>query len=181
MAKTFQIDPAHTRIGFSVRHMMISTVRGHFAEFTGQAQVEGDDLTTAVAEATIKTASVNTGVNDRDNHLRSADFFEAEQHPELKFKSTSIERIGDGRYLVRGDLTMRGTTRPIELEATVEGPITDPYGFERVAVEARGRIKRTEWGLNYNALLETGGAIVSDDIRLEIEAELVAAKETATA
>ena len=94
MAKTFQIDPAHTRIGFSVRHMMSSTVRGHFAEFSGQAQVEGDDLTTAAAEATIKTASINTGVNDRDNHLRSADFFEAEQHPEVKFKSTSIERIG---------------------------------------------------------------------------------------
>jgi polyisoprenoid-binding protein YceI len=181
MAKTFQIDPTHTRIGFAVKHMMISTVRGHFGEFTGQVQVEDGNPTAAVAEAAIKTASIHTGTTDRDNHLRSADFFHAEEHPELTFKSSSFEKIGDDTYRVRGDLTIRGTTRPIELEADVSGPVTDPWGNERVAVEARGRIKRSDFGLNWNAALEAGGVMVSDEVRLEIETELVAAKEAATA
>ncbi len=177
MRKTYRLDPAHTRIGFAVRHMMVATVRGRFGEYDGQVTVEDDDPTTAVAEFTIKAHSVDTGQEMRDNHLRSPDFFHAEQFPELRFKSTSVERVEEGRYKVRGDLTIRDQTRPIELDVEVEGPITDPYGNERAGITAQTRINRKDWGLTYGAALETGGAIVADQVRLEIDAELVAVRE----
>jgi polyisoprenoid-binding protein YceI len=178
--KTFKPDPAHTRLGFAVKHMMVTTVRGHFDEYDGEATIEGDDHTTAVITGTIKAASVNTGVGQRDDHLRSDDFFGADAYPEIKFVSTSIEPLGDERFRVRGDLTIRDVTKPIELEAELTGPITDPYGNERVGVSAHGKIKRLEWGLKYNPALEAGGFVVGDEVRIEIEGAMIAVKDPAT-
>lgn len=179
MATTFKPDPVHSRIQFAVRHMMVTTVRGHFDEYDGQVTVEGDDPTTAVVTGTIKAASVNTGVEQRDNHLRSDDFFGAEQFPEITFRSTSIEALGEGRFKARGDLTIRDVTKPVEFEAELSGPIADPFGNIRWGVSAQGRIRRLEWGLKYNPALEAGGVVVGDEVRIEIEGALVAPKEAA--
>jgi len=179
--KTFQFDPTHTRIGFAARHMMVATVRGQFRSYSGTIEVEDDDLTSAKAEVTIDAASIDTGVGDRDNHLRSPDFFDVEHYPQIRFRSTRIEPLGDGQYRVHGDLTIRDVTRPIELTAEVEGPVADPWGNERAGINLQGRVSRSEFGLRWNALLESGGAVVADQIRLEIDAEVVRAKEPTTA
>jgi polyisoprenoid-binding protein YceI len=176
----YAIDPTHSHVGFAVKHMVISTVRGRFAEFSADAEVDGDDLTSGRLTATVQTASVDTGVGDRDNHLRSADFFDAENHPTITFASTSIQRRDGNRYAVTGDLTIHGVTRPVELDVEIEGPTPDPWGNERVGVAARGRINRRDFGLTYSAALETGGLVVGDEVRLDLEAELIAAKTPAT-
>ncbi len=174
MTTTFTLDPNHTRLGFTAKHLMVTTVRGHFKDFEGQVQLEkaGDPLT-ARATVGVRTASIETGVADRDNHLRSEDFFAAETYPELSYRSTTIEDLGDRRYRVTGDLTIRGTTRPVTLEVEVEGPIQDPWGNQRVGVSATGTLNRKDWGLNWNRVLEAGTLLVSDQIKLEIEAALV--------
>jgi polyisoprenoid-binding protein YceI len=181
MKKTFQFDPTHTRIGFAARHMMVATVRGQFRSYSGTIEVEDDDPTTARADVTIDAASIDTGVADRDNHLRSADFLDVEHHPQLRFRSTRVEPLEEGRYRVQGELTIREVTRPVELTAEVEGPVTDPWGNERAGITLQGRISRSEFGLKWNALLEGGGAVVADQVRLEIDTEVVRAKEPATA
>ncbi len=170
----YEIDSAHSTIGFTAKHMMFTTVRGHFSEFEGQIDIDGDDYTTASGEFKIVTASVNTNSGQRDDHLRSADFFEAEKYPTMSFKSTGVTPKGDD-YIVTGDLTIRDVTRPIELTVTVEGRVQkDPFGKERVGISARGKINRKEFGLNWNVALETGGWLVSETINLEIEAAFTA-------
>lgn len=176
----YSIDPTHSHVGFAVKHLVISTVRGRFAEFTAEAEADSSDLSTARLTATIDAASVTTGVQDRDNHLRSADFFHVEEHPTITFASTSVRPNGGNKYTVTGDLTIHGTTKPVELEAEIEGPAVDPWGNERFGIAAHGKINRTEFGLLYNQALETGGFIVAEDVRLELEAELIAAREPAT-
>ena len=173
MTETLTIDPNHSSIGFAVKHMMIATVRGRFGQFEGTVDVPDGDPTQAQAEFTIQAASIDTGVGPRDEHLRSADFFDAGNHPELRFVSRRIESLGGDRYRAEGDLTMRGVTKPVSLEVEVGDRVRDPWGNDRVGISARGKLNRKEWGLNWNQALEAGGMLVSDEVKLEIEAALV--------
>ncbi len=178
----YQLDPAHTRIGFVARHAMVTKVRGQFRQFEGSAHLDPTDPTKSSAQLTVEVASIDTGNEQRDGHLRSADFFDSETYPEITFVSTSVQPAGDG-YRVTGDLTIRGVTRPVELAVEVEDKFVDPWGNERVGVTASGSINRTDWGLNWNQTLEAGRLLVSEKINLAIETALVrpAGVPTATA
>lgn len=173
MSQKWVVDPTHTNVEFVVRHMMISSVRGRFSEVEGVIEGDPSDLTSARFEATINAKSIDTRQDDRDQHLRSADFFDVENYPTITFKSTSVEKTGDDEYKIAGDLTIRGTTRPVTLDATFEGRGKDPWGGERIGLSARGKINRKDFGLTWNAALETGGVLVSDEVRLEINVEAV--------
>lgn len=179
MTQTYSIDRNHTRLEFSAKHMMVTTVRGSFEDFAGTVEVDGDDPTSARAQAVVKTASLWTGVEMRDNHLRSDDFFGVEKYPEMTFQSTAVEKTGENTYKVTGDLTIRDVARPITLEVEVEGQIIDPWGNERVGLSARGRLNRKDWGLNWNQAIEAGGVVVSDSINIAVEAALVRKAEVA--
>jgi polyisoprenoid-binding protein YceI len=170
---SWTIDPAHTEVGFSVKHLMISTVRGRFADVRGTIRLVGDDLTRASVEAEISTASIDTRQEQRDAHLRSADFFEVEKYPAIAFRSTSVERIKADRYRIVGELTIRGVTREVVLEATDEGRGRDPWGGERLGFSATTTIDRREFGLTWNQALETGGVLVSNEIKISIDVEAV--------
>src|SRR5689334_7766858 len=143
---TWTIDPAHSSVEFRVRHMMVSTVRGHFREFEGTIEA-APDYHASTVRGTVNAASIDTNDSRRDSHLRSADFFDAESYPTIDFSSTSIEHVKKGDYRVRGDLTMHGETQPVELDVTVHGVIRDPQGQNRVGVEVRGSLRRSEFGL----------------------------------
>ncbi len=175
-AKTvWKIDAAHTTLEFAVRHMMIATVKGHFTDVQGTVITTGDDPTTAVVDVTIPAASINTRNEQRDAHLRSADFLDAEIHPTVTFQSTGVERAGGDKLRLRGDLTIRGTTFPVVLDVTVEGRGRDPWGGERSAFSATTKINRQEFGLRWNQALETGGVLVGDEVKISIDAEFVRA------
>lgn len=180
MALKYTIDGSHSRIGFAGRHMVFTKVRGEFDQFEASVEVpENGDATAAEIKATIQTASVNSGNEQRDGHLRSGDFFDAEKYPEITFASTAVRRLAENRYEVTGDLTIRGTTKPVSLEATVEGPLQDPWGNERYGLEAKAKVNRKEWGLNWNMALEAGGVLVSEEIEIEIEAAFVRSLQAA--
>jgi polyisoprenoid-binding protein YceI len=182
MKQVYDVDPNHTSLGFAGKHMMVTTVRGRFKDFEGRIDVEDDDPTTAVANLTIKVASIDTGQDQRDQHLRSADFFDVERYPEMTFTSTGVESRGDNRYRVTGDLTIKDQTRPVNLDVEVEERFADPFGNERVGVTAAGKLNRKDWGLTWNQVLEAGRLLVGNDIKLEIETALirkVAAEATA--
>jgi polyisoprenoid-binding protein YceI len=173
--QTFAIDPVHTTIEFAAKHLMISKVRGRFRQFAGSIVVpEGSDVPSSI-EVTIEAASVDTHEEQRDQHLRSADFLDAEKYPQLTFRSTGFDGSG-GSFRVRGDLTIHGTTREVSLETTFEGRGPDPWGNHRIGYEARTTISRKEFGLTWNQLLETGGALVGDEIRIELNVEATAQK-----
>ena len=163
----WDLDPAHTRIGFSARHAMVTTVRGSFNDVQGHVHADLDDLSKSSVTITLKSASVDTRSADRDTHLRSADFFDVENHPEIRFVSTSFT----GDTLV-GDLTIKGVTKPVTLDVDFNGVATDPWGNTKAAFEAEGEIDRTQWGLNWNAALETGGVLVSEKIKLKLDVQL---------
>jgi polyisoprenoid-binding protein YceI len=165
-AGTWTIDPTHTEVGFVARHLMVSKVRGTFTDVSGTVTV-GDELADSRADVVIRTESVSTGTPDRDAHLRSADFFDVEEHPEITFRSTSF----DGETL-SGDLTIKGVTRPVTLDVEFGGVATDPWGTEKAAFEASTDVDRTEWGLTWNANLERGGVLVSEKVRLVIDVQL---------
>lgn len=167
---TWTLDPAHTRVGFAARHLMTSKVRGSFGAFAGTIEV-ADDITESAIDVSIETASVTTGAADRDNHLRSGDFFDAGAFPVMRFRSTSIAEQGDGSYRIAGDLTIKDVTRPVTLDATYLGTVTDPWGNEKVAFEAATKLNREDWGLTWNAPLEAGGWLVSKEITVEIEGQ----------
>jgi polyisoprenoid-binding protein YceI len=171
--KSWNIDPAHSGVTFSVRHMVISKVRGRFAKFGGKLDLDDQDLTRSTLDVRIDAASIETGVADRDAHLRSADFLDVEKHPELAFTSKRIERVGDGRYRVVGDLTIRGTTREVPLEVEAGGTGKDPWGNERTGFSAHASIDRKEFGLQWNQALETGGVLVGERVDIEIELQAV--------
>jgi len=173
MAQKWVVDPTHTNVEFSVKHMMIATVRGRFGKVEGVIEGDPSDLTSARFEATIDTQSIDTRQEDRDNHLRSADFFDVANHPNITFKSTKVEKVGDNEYKVTGDLTIRGVTRPVTLDTTFEGRGKDPWGGERIALSATGKINRKDFGLTWNAALETGGVLVSDEVKIELNVEAV--------
>jgi polyisoprenoid-binding protein YceI len=173
MKQVYDVDPNHTSLGFTGKHMMVTTVRGRFKDFTGQVEVDDDDPKTALATLTIKVASLDTGQDQRDQHLRSADFFDVERYPEMTVATTGVESRGGNRYQVTGDLTIKDQTRPINLDVEVEERFTDPFGNERVGVTATGKLNRKDWGLTWNQVLEAGRLLVGNDIKLEIESALI--------
>ncbi|MCF2530829.1 YceI family protein [Yinghuangia soli] len=170
---SYTIDPAHTRIGFSARHAMITKVRGAFNDFTGTAYLDGDDPTKSSASVTIQAVSIDTRNEQRDGHLRTNDFLDAPNFPEITFSSTGVERLGDTTYRLIGDLTIKGVPRPISVDFEFEGAARDPYGNVRVGFEGSVVISRKEYGMTWNATLETGGVLVSDKVTLEIEVSAV--------
>jgi polyisoprenoid-binding protein YceI len=173
---TWHIDPAHSIAEFKVRHMMMANVKGHFSKVSGALTLDESDLTNSRVEATIEAASIQTRDGQRDAHLKSADFFHAEKFPTLHFKSTAISIVRDGELSVEGDLTIRGVTRKVVF--SVEGPtpsIKDPWGNTRVAVSALTRINRKDFGLTWNAALETGGILVGDEVAITLDVEFLKA------
>jgi len=171
-ADTYTIDPAHTRVGFSARHFGINSVKGIFREFTGTLVLDGEALKEATA--TIQVQSIATGVAQRDNHLRSPDFFDATNHPTINFKSRRIEKTGND-FLMVADFTMRGVTKELRLPVTLSKPIKDPQGATRVGLEAKTKLNRKDYGIRYNDLLESGIPAVGDEIEIEINAEAIRA------
>jgi polyisoprenoid-binding protein YceI len=169
---TWDIDPTHSMVGFSVRHAMVATVRGGFDAFAGSISI-GEDLSDSTVEVTIDAASIDTRSEDRDRHLRSADFFDVENHPTITFRGTGVEPAGEGRYRVRGDLTIRGVTRPVDLDVAFNGTTIDGYGNLRGGIEASTTISRKDWGLNWNMALEAGGVLVSDRIKISLDVAAV--------
>ena len=169
----YTIDPAHSRIGFAVRHAMVTNVRGEFAEYEGKLHLDGTDPAKATAELVIKVASVDTKQEQRDEHLRTGDFFAAETYPEIAFRSRSAEEVGGDTYRLHGDLTIKGVTRPVTLDLEFTGSATDPYGLNRVGFEGGTTIDRTEWGLTYNAALETGGVLIGEKVKLVLDISAV--------
>lgn len=171
---TWQIDPMHSHVEFAVKHMMISTVKGRFADVKGTVVLDEADLTSGVVDVTLAVASIDTRQQQRDDHLRSADFFDAQRFPTIHFVSKSVARHGDG-FRVVGDLTIRDVTREVTLAVTDEGRGRDPWGKTRAGVSATTKIDRREFGLVYNQTLETGGILVGDEVKISVEAELVQA------
>jgi polyisoprenoid-binding protein YceI len=170
---TYTLDPTHSRIGFVTRHAMVTKVRGAFNEFTGTATVDGADPSRSSVEVTIQAPSIDTRNADRDAHLRSNDFLDMEQYPEITFRSTRITKTGEDSFDVSGDLTIKGVTRPVTVPFTLEGKATDPFGNVRVGFEGQTTINRQDFGVTWNAALETGGVLVSDKIALEFEISAV--------
>ncbi|MCW2866999.1 MAG: hypothetical protein JWR20_1187 [Marmoricola sp.] len=166
---TWTLDPAHTRIGFVARHAMVTKVRGSFNEFEGTAQVDGNDLNSSKVELTIKAASIDTRNEQRDGHLKSNDFLAMDEYPDITFVSTSISEGGEGDVEITGDLTIKGTTKSVTVPFDFEGVATDPFGNQRAGFEGKTVINRTDYGVNFNAALETGGVLVSEKITLEFE------------
>jgi polyisoprenoid-binding protein YceI len=172
---TWTIDASHSGIHFSVRHLVIAKVRGKFTGFSGTLELDEADLTKSKVDVEIDVATVNTADEKRDAHLRSGDFFESEKFPKATFKSKSITKSGD-EYVVKGDFSVHGVTKEIDLHATFEGKGKDPWGGERAAFQAKTSINREDYGMKFNMPLEGGGVVVGTKIELEIEVEAVKAK-----
>lgn len=174
MAKSvWAIDPTHSEIGFKVKHMMFTNVSGKFTSYHVSVENEDDVFETAVITFSADVNSVDTNNVDRDNHLRSADFFDAEQFPEIGFKSTAIEKVSEGQFKVTGELTIKEVTKSVTLDVEYSGLLKDPWGNTKIAATVDGKINRKEFGLTWNAALETGGVLVGEDIRLVAEVQLV--------
>jgi len=171
--QVWQLDAAHSSVEFAVKHLMISTVKGRFSDVAGHVSVEDDDPTAARIEVTIAAKSIDTGVEKRDDHLRSGDFFDVETYPTLRFASNTVERTGDDELLVTGDLTIRDVTRQVVLRVEEGGTASDPWGGERAAFHATAKIDRKDFGLSWNQALEAGGVLVGDEVRISIDAQLV--------
>jgi polyisoprenoid-binding protein YceI len=171
VAGTWDIDPIHSEVGFSVRHMMVSKVRGKFTKVEGQV-VTGENPLDSSATATIELNSIDTGNSDRDNHLRSADFFEVEKYPTMTYRSTGVRPDGED-FIVDGELTLKGVTKPVSLHLELGGFGPDPYGGTRSGFSATGEINRGDFGVDFNAALETGGVIVADKVTLHFEIEAI--------
>lgn len=166
---SWTFDPAHTSIGFTVKHLMAAKVRGGFKSFSGTIS-QGEDAATTSATVTIEAASIDTGVEDRDNHLRSADFLDVENHPQITFETTSITQAGSG-FNVIGDLTIRNVTKPVTLDMSYGGIVSDPWGNAKAIFSGEAKINREEFGLTWNQALEAGGWLVGKDISIEVEVQ----------
>lgn len=179
--KTWNIDTTHSGINFSVRHMVFAKVRGRFGEWQGTLRLDPRDLTRSRVEVEIDAASIDTGVADRDAHLRSGDFFDVERFPKLRFESTKVEQTGEGRYRLHGNLTIRDVTREVAIDVEHGGQAKDPWGNQRHAFTASTSIDRRDFGLEWNQVLEAGGVLVGEkvDIDLEVQAVEAAASEAA--
>ncbi|MEG8277847.1 YceI family protein [Streptomyces sp. AHA2] len=165
----YTIDPAHSTIGFTARHAMVTNVKGSFKDFTGTLHLDGSDPSRSTATLDVVMDSIDTGNADRDGHLKSADFFKADEFPAMTFRSTEAEALGGDDYRITGDLTILGTTRPLTIDLEFNGVAKDPFGNERAGFEGKAEILRSEWGLTWNAALETGGVLVSDKIKLNFD------------
>ncbi len=176
----WNLDTAHSSVDFSVRHMGFASVRGRFERFS--VEIESDDRNRLTRlEARIDAASIDTGEEQRDQHLRSDDFLAAESFPELVFRGASFDQLGSNRYRVSGDLTIRGATKPVAFEVEVQEPINDPFGNVRVAAEASGKLNRRDWGLSWNQVLEAGALLVGEEVRFTIDVQAIAAQEEVAA
>jgi polyisoprenoid-binding protein YceI len=170
---TWVIDPSHTRVGFSAKHAMIAKVRGQFAEFSGSLTLDGSAPEASKAAVTIAAASISTGSDDRDDHLRSDDFLAVDEFPEITFVSTGVRHTGGDDFVLVGDLTIRGTTLPVELAVELEGLATDPFGNERIGFSGSTTINRKDFGLTWNAALEAGGVLVSDKVTISLDVSAI--------
>ena len=171
-AGTYILDAAHKRVGFVVRHLMVSKIRGDFGEATATITIAEDPLQSSVT-ATIATASVNTGQPDRDNHLRSGDFFEADKYPSIEYQSTGVKSLGGNEFKLLGDLTIKGVTKAVDLLVEFEGAGRSPFGQDIFGFSATAEIDREDWGLSYNMALEAGGVVVGKQVKIEIEGEAI--------
>jgi polyisoprenoid-binding protein YceI len=178
---TWNFDPAHTTASFSARHMMVTTVRGTFAPPTGTLEFDSENPAAAHVYAEIDATSLTSGVTDRDNHLRSADFLDVANFPTITFKSTKVDVTGDDTANVTGDLTIRGVTRPVVLKTEYLGTVNSPFGDKRAGFSASTKINREDWGLNWNVAIEAGGVLVGKEIKIELELEAILVPETEAA
>jgi polyisoprenoid-binding protein YceI len=169
---TWSVDPAHSKVGFAVKHMGIATVRGEFTDFAGKLELS-DDLSSAKAYGRVEVGSVDTNEPQRDEHLRSPDFFDAAQYPELTFASTAIEQLDEETFRITGDLTIHGVTNEIVLHAEVEGTDVDPWGNERVGLEVTGELSRGDYGMKFNQALGSGNMLVADRVKLALDISAV--------
>lgn len=170
---TWTLDPSHSELLFKVKHLMITNVKGEFRSFDAKVVTDGDDFGTASVTLDIDPSSIFTNSDDRDKHLRSADFFDVENRKEMRFESTGMRKIDDENYVLQGVLTMKGVSKDVELDVEFGGMMKDPYGNEKVGFSLNGTINRKDWGLNWNAALETGGVLVSDEVRLSADVQFV--------
>jgi polyisoprenoid-binding protein YceI len=174
MAKTkWVLDSTHSELSFKIKHLMISNVSGSFNNFQVEVETENEDFSTARIKATAEMASISTNNEQRDTHLRASDFFEVEQYPELTFRSTKVEKEDDDSFQLYGDLTLKGVTREVKLNVEFNGVTKDPWGGERAGFVVTGKIKRSDWNINFNATLETGGLVLSDEVKINSEIQLV--------
>lgn len=171
--QTWNLDPSHSEVQFKVKHLMISTVTGNFSNMEAKAQTESDDFSTASFEFSAPIQSISTNNEQRDTHLKSADFFDSENHPLLTFKSSKIERVSDERFDVTGDFTIKGISKEVKLNMDFGGIINDPYGNTKAGLTLNGKINRNDFGLNWNTVLETGGVMVSEEVKLNAELQFV--------
>ena len=169
----YTVDAAHSRIGFVARHAMVTKVRGSFNEFEGRGYFDAADPSRSTLEVTIQAASIDTRNADRDAHLRSNDFFDMENHPEIRFVSTSVEGVDDDTYRVSGDLTIKGVTKAVTIDFETTGAAVDPWGNERLGLEGKATVNRKDWGVSFNAPLEAGGVLVSEKVTLEFEVSAI--------
>ena len=176
----WQFDPFHTQVEFAAKHLGMMTVRGHFAEISANGNIYPDNPEASSVDITIQTASIRTHNENRDNDLRSSNFLEVDKYPMITFKSTKIEQVGQGRYTMTGDLTIKGNTRPVNLDVIRYGEFTDPNMGHRIGYAAEGQINRDDFGLNFNMMLD-GRLVVSKEIKINIEGELVEVMQPATA
>lgn len=172
MAK-WTLDPTHSEIHFKVKHLVISTVSGSFQKFEGELNSDKPDFTDAIVTASVDVNSITTNQPQRDEHLKSPDFFDAANHPEITFKSTRIEKDNNDEYLLTGDLNIRGTTKPVTLKVEFGGAATDSYGQSKAGFEASGKINRQDYGLRWSAMTEAGGLVVSDEVKIELNVQFV--------
>jgi polyisoprenoid-binding protein YceI len=171
----WNIDATHSGINFSIRHMVVSKVRGRFTKYVGKVELDEEDLTRSFVEATIDAASIDTGTPQRDDHLRSPDFFDVEKFPELHFRSSRIEKLDDARYRLTGELTIRDVTREISLDVEYGGRATDPWGNQRIGFIVTGSLDRKDFGLHWNQAIEAGGVLVGNRVDIELEVQAVKA------
>jgi polyisoprenoid-binding protein YceI len=173
LAGDWDLDPAHTGLRFSARHAMVATVRGGFQAFSGSLHFDADDVAKATAEVTIDAASIDTGNDGRDGHLKSADFLDVEKFPTITFATTSVEQVDDETFTLVGDLTILNVSKPVSLTVETLGLSTDPFGNARAGFEGKGEINRKDWGLEWNAALETGGVLISDKVKLTLDVSAI--------
>lgn len=169
----YKVDPAHSILGFSIRHLEIAWVEGRFKDFTGVINYDEKDISKSSVDFSAKVASIDTGVEPRNAHLRTADFFDANTYPEMTFKSTKVERKGRDDYMLYGDLTIKGVTKPVALPFTIAGAVKDPWGNTRFGIEAQTKINRRQFGINYERTLANGGSVVADEVTINLQLEAV--------
>jgi polyisoprenoid-binding protein YceI len=170
---TYAIDPTHSRIGFVARHAMVTKVRGSFNEFEGSGYFDVENPAASHLQLTIQAASIDTRNADRDGHLKSNDFFDMATYPEITFASTAVEQLSADTYRVTGDLTIKGTTKPVTVDVEYTGTAVDPYGNQRIGLEGSSTVNRKDWGVSWNAALDSGGVLVSEKVTLELEVSAI--------